>query len=99
MILEMIEMLIREYLKPIIMIVGLIEFTKPILKNEFGRSQIMQICFCILAVILVTFQGELSTPLIMIFTIAYESVFMISITTLFYDLFVKRIKSLGGKVG
>lgn len=98
MILEMIEMLIQEYLKPIIMIVGLIEFTKPILKDGIRRSQIMQICFCVLAVILVTFQGEISTPLVIIFTIAYESVFMISITTLFYDLFVKRIKSIGGKV-
>lgn len=94
----MLEALIQEYLKPIVLIIGQIEFTKRIIKNGLNRYQVMQICFCLVAVILITFRGDLSDPLVMVFEIVYETLFMISITTLFYDLFVKKIKAAGGKI-
>lgn len=99
MILDIIKQVLMEYLPPIIMIVGLIELTRRILEKGFNRYVVLQFIFCFLAGLLKsleTWKGEF--VFLLVIAVVYKFLMLLSLTTLFYQLIVKKIKEAGGQV-
>lgn len=97
----MIETVISEYIKPIIMIMGLIELVKKCLPGKRSKYFwiIIQGVFCLIAGLLVGLQGwvdGLTTALVVL--ILTKFLVLLSLTTLFYQFFLKKIRDAGGKV-
>lgn len=97
----MIEEIITEYIKPIIMIMGLIELVKKCLPEKKSKYFwiTIQTVLCLIAGILVGLQGwvdGINTALIVL--IMTKFLVLLSLTTLFYEFFLKKIREAGGKI-
>ena len=96
----MIEQIISDYVIPIVMIIGLIEFVKHV--QDAGRltaSMIMHVVFCLVAGLLLVLQGwQDGFTAGLVAGIAYKWLLLISMVQLFYSLVVKKIREAGGKV-
>lgn len=96
----MLEQIIMDYIAPIVMIIGLIEFTrKAIEKKRLTVYMVLQLVFCFVAGLLIVIEAapaEFTAWLIL--AITYKWLMLVSITTLFYSLIVKKIRDAGGQV-
>lgn len=96
----MLENIISDYIAPIIMIVGLIEFTrKAVDKKKLTFYMMLQIVFCFIAgllIVLGNWADEFTAGLVV--AVAYKWLMLVSLSTLFYQLIVKKIRDAGGQV-
>lgn len=83
----MIEVILENYLLPIITIIGMVEFFKNIKKYGFTSKQIYQIFFSILWAI----KNEGITSVWFI-SIPWSMMVMISLSTLFWNYVFKKIR-------
>ena len=100
MLTEIILNVLKEYVPAIIIIMGLIEFTRQATeKKRLSKYMILQLIFCLVAGVLSPLQGwgDGYTAGLIILMITKWLTF-ISLTTLFYELIVRKIKEAGGKI-
>lgn len=83
----MIEAIFSEYIMPIAVIIGMVEFFKNIKKNTFQKKHILQIFFSLIWAIKNV--GVNSEWFVMI---PWEWMTMLSLTTLFWDFIFKKIR-------
>jgi hypothetical protein len=94
----MIEQVLMEYVKPIILVIGLIEMAKKYGNGNITRVgiMIMQLVFCLIAGVLVALQGwteGFTSGLVVLMVTKW--LILLSLTTLFYDFLLKKIKAIG----
>lgn len=94
----MVEQVLLRYVQPCLMVIGLIEFVKKGTDKKMEKKfyMILQLILCAVAGILVAlkewtegFTGGLVVLMLI------ETGMLISLTMLFYELLVKKIKALG----
>lgn len=90
------------YLPSIIMVIGLIEYVKNWFVKGDRRQRVyllMQLFASLLAgLLLVTSAWIGDIGLLLLFSVVYAWGMILSLTTLFYDLIVKKIRDAGGQV-
>lgn len=86
---------------PIIMIIGLIEFTRKVMdKKKLNLYMILQVVFCFVSGLMIVLSGWIDGFTAgLVVAIVYKWLMLVSLTTLFYQLLVKKIREAGGKVG
>ena len=90
---ETILKIIADYLSYILMVIGCEEFLKRCLPKTIPYlNEIMQVLLCLIGSVHYTLKIIPGSPIDFISNLVYTWLLLISTTTLFYDLIIKKVK-------
>ena len=90
--LELVEIILKDYALPIVTIIGAVELVKGIKRKGFKKQHILQMFFSLIwAIKSVGIVEGWYTAL------PWTWLTMLSLTTLFWDFFFKKIKKIGAE--